>query len=401
MPNPEIKYDLQIKFGTEYGQDEEQAALKVLRQGAPTSGNACIQFEKDFAEYSGVRHARVVSNGTAALFLSMVALDIKDGDRVLTTPLTWIATAAAPATLGAEVDFVDIDPITYNLDPNKLEEKLTPNTRVVIPVHLYGQCCDMNPIMELAERYGFAVIEDACHALGAEYKGRKAGSMGTTGCFSFHEQKNISTLGEGGIILTNDPDMYERIALYRSHCTRVYGKSTKYCQLDEDKFPMGKRFWWQDFDDTGYNFRMTDIQAAVGIEQLKKLDMLNQRRIDNATYITAGLKDVPGLTLPQVMADNKHVFHLYPVMIDPDEFGMSKEDFIYTMLHEYGIKIGFHYIPLHWSTAFQKRGFKRGQFPVADRVGERLVTLPINPRQTREALDYLIDCIIKMSGSRR
>lgn len=393
MSSPRIKFDLQIKFGSEYGAEEERAVLEVLRQGAPTSGDACIQFEKDFAEYCGVQHARAVSNGTAALFVSLVALGVKPGDRVLTTPLTWIATAAAAATLGAEVDFVDIDPATYNLDPNQLERRLTPNTKVVIPVHLYGQCCDMDPILCLAKQHGFAVVEDACHALGASYKGRKAGSIGIAGCFSFHEQKNISTLGEGGMVVTDDPSLFERVALYRSHCTRVYGKSTKYCSLDETTLPMGKRFWWQDFDDVGYNFRMTDIQAAVGIEQLKKLDRFNQRRMDNAAYFTAGLRDVPGLTLPAVAPNRTHVFHLYPVLIDANTYGLSKDDFVYTMLHERGIRVGTHYIPLHWTTAFRNRGFHKGQFPVADAIAERLVTLPITPRQTREALDYLIESI--------
>ncbi len=393
MSAPEIKHDLKIEFGSEYGPEEERAVLDILRRNAPTSGSACIRFEKGFAAYCGTQHARVVSNGTAALFLSMVGLDIKPGDRVITTPLTWIATAAAPATLGAAIDFVDIDPVTYNLDADRLAECITPQTKAIIPVHLYGQCCDMDAINALADKHGIAVVEDACHALGAEYRGRKAGALGTTGCFSFHEQKNISTLGEGGIVVTDDPALFERIALYRSHCTRVHGDSTKYCKLDETEFPMGKKFWWQDFDDTGYNFRMTDIQAAVGIEQLKKLDTFNQRRIDNAAYLTESLSDVPGLTLPTVMPDCKHVFHLYPVQIDPEAYGMGKDDFIHAMLHERGIKIGMHYIPLHWTTAFQKRGYKRGQFPVTEKMAERLVTLPINPRQTREALDYLIESI--------
>lgn len=390
---PSVKFDLEIKFGSEYGPEEEQAILEVIRKGAPTSGDACIQFEKDFAAYVGSQYSRVVSNGTAALFLSLVALDIKPGDRVLTTPLTWIATAAVASTLGAEVDFVDVDPVTYNLDPAQLAQKITPNTRAVLPVHLYGQCCDMDAILELGKKYGFAVVEDACHTVGGEYKGRKAGSMGATGCFSFHEQKNMSTLGEGGMIVTDDPHLFERIALYRSHCARVYGKSTKYCQIDETKFPMGKRFWWQDFDDTGYNFRMTDIQAAVGVIQLKKLDELNARRIRNAAYLSEGLKDIPGLTLPTVAQGCKHVFHLYPVQIDAQQYGMGKEDFIYAMLHERGIKVGTHYNPLNWTQAYQKRGFHKGQFPVAESIAERLVTLPINPRQTTEALDYLIESI--------
>jgi len=388
-----IKFDLEIKFGTQYGKEEEEAVLRVLRNNAPTSGDECIRFEKSYAAYSGVKHARVVSNGSSALFLAMIGIGIKPGDRVLTTPVTWIATAAAPVTLGAEIDFVDIDLETYNIDVNQIEAHVMPNTKAIIPVHLYGQPCEMDEILALSQKHHLAVVEDAAHAIGAEYKGRKAGSFGAAGCFSFHEQKNISTLGEGGIVLTNDDKLYENVSLYRSHCTRVHGHSTKYCKLDEEKFPIGKKFWWQDFDDCGYNFRMTDIQAAVGSEQLKKVDALNQKRIDNAAYITYGLQDVPGLTLPTVRSYNKHVFHLYPVMIDPNEFGMNKEDFIYNLLNKYGIKAGFHYIPLHYSTAFKKRGFKKGQFPNAEKLGEQLVTLPINPRQTEEALDYLVKSI--------
>jgi len=393
MSTPQIKFDLQIKYGSEYGPEEERAILEVLRQGAPTSGEACIQFEKEFAAYCGTAHARAVSNGTAALFLSLVALGVKRGDRVLTTPMTWIATAAAAATLGAEVDFVDVDPETCNLDPRQLEAKITPNTKTILPVHLYGQCCDMDSILAIANRHGVAVVEDACHAVGAEYKTRKAGSMGVTGCFSFHEQKNMSTLGEGGMVVTNDPAVFERVALYRSHCTRVYGRSTKYCTLDESRFPMGQRFWWQDFDDCGYNFRMTDVQGAVGVVQLRKLDALNQRRIENAAYLTAALRNVPGITLPTVRPGCKHVFHLYPIQIDAEKFGRTKDDFIYAMLHERGVKVGTHYTPLHYTTAFKNRGFRQGQFPVTEAVAERLVTLPINPRQSREALDYLIESV--------
>lgn len=391
-----IKYDLEIKFGTIYGKEEEEAVLRVLRNNAPTSGDECLLFEKMYAEYTGSKYARVVSNGTTAIFLSLIGVGIKPGDRVITSPVTWIATAAAPDTLGAKVDFVDIDPVTYNLDPNQLEDTITDDTKAIIPVHLYGQPCDMDEIMTVANTRNIHVIEDAAHAIGAEYKNRKAGSIGKTGCFSFHEQKNISTLGEGGIIVTDDAEVFERIALYRSHCTRVHGKSTKYCKLDEAKFPIGKKFWWQDFDDCGYNFRMTDVQAAVGIEQLKKVDMLNAHRINNAAYITEALKEIPGLTLPTVKSYNKHVFHLYSVMIDEKEFGMSKEDFIYDMLHKFGIKVGFNYIPLHYSTAFKNRGYKKGQFPNAEKLGDQMITLPINPRQTEEALAYLVESIKKV-----
>lgn len=392
MKAPGIMHELESKFGSAYGQEEAEAMLAVLAQNAPTSGDACLQFERDFAAYCGTAHARAVSNGTAALFLSLIAAGVGPGDKVLTTPLTWIATAAVGVTLGATVDFVDVEPRHYTLDPAQLAAKLTPDVKAVIPVHLYGQCCDMDAILSLSREHGFAVIEDACHALGAQHRGRMAGALGLAGCFSFHEQKNISTLGEGGMVTTNDPAFFEKVALYRSHCTRVYGNSTKYCSLDETRFPMGKRFWWQDFDDTGYNFRMTDVQAAVGMAQLRKLDALNQRRIDIAAQITEGLRDVPGLTLPAARPENRHVYHLYPLEIRADAFGMDKEDFILTM-RDKGVKIGTHYIPLHWSTAFQKRGFRKGQFPVTDALAERLVTLPIHPRLTGVGVEYLIESI--------
>ncbi len=390
MSSPKIQFELESKFGSIYGPEEEAAMIEILHKNAPTSGDACIAFEKAFADYCGTTHARACSNGTAALFLSLIGLGVGPGDRVLTTPLTWIATAAAGATLGADVDFVDVDPNTFNIDPNKLAAKLTPNTKAILPVHLYGRCCAMDDLLALAKQHHFAIVEDACHAIGAEYKGRKAGSMGATGCFSFHEQKNISTLGEGGMITTNDPAVFERIALYRSHCTRVYGKSTKYCSLDESERPMGKRFWYQDFDDCGYNFRMTDVQAAVGLVQLQKLDALNQKRIDICAQLDHRLAEIPGLTLPQPDRDGKHVYHLYPILVDPVVYGMSKEDLIHRMYHEFGIKLGIHYIPLHLSTAFKKRGFKLGDFPVAESLAERLITLPIHPRWTQDGLDYLV-----------
>jgi len=366
MSNPEIKHDLQIKFGNIYGPEEAHAVLEVLHQGAPTCGVYSQQFERDFAEYHGSQYAKAVCNGTAALFLSMVAIGIKPGDQVLTTPLTWIATASAAAVLGAEIDFVDVDPATLNMDPQKLAEKISPKTTAVVPVHLYGLCCDMEPIMEMSRQHDFYVVEDACHAIGGEYRGQKAGTMGHLGCFSFHEQKNISTLGEGGMVITNNEELFERVALYRSHCTRVYGPSTKYCRIDEDKYPMGKRFWWQDFDDVGYNFRMTDIQAAVGSEQLKKLDQFNRIRNENARYLTERLRNIPGFILPKVPAGFTHTFHLYLVQIEADTFGMTREDFIYDMLHKYGIKVGTHYSPLHLTQAFKQRGHGLGECPHAE-----------------------------------
>jgi len=353
MSTPEVLRDLAIRFGNEYGPEEEAAILEVVRRGAPTSDVACRRFEEEFAAYCGTRYARTVTNGTAALFLALLGAGVGKGSRVLTTPLTWIASAAAAVTLGAQVDFVDIDPVTYNMDPGQLEDKVRGPTQAVVPVHLYGQCCDMDPVRRLSEKHGFSIVEDACHALGATYKGTKAGNLGRAGCFSFHEQKNISTLGEGGMLVTNDAELFERASLYRSHCTRVYGPSLKYCRLDEAVRPMGKRF----------------------------------------RYLGQGLAAIPGLTLPRVMEGNAHVYHLYPVLIQEQEFGMGKEDFVHEMHHRHGIKVGIHYTPIHLSQAFRSRGFRPGQYPVAEAVADRLVTLPINPRQSHEALDYLVECI--------
>ncbi|MDZ4857528.1 MAG: DegT/DnrJ/EryC1/StrS family aminotransferase [Candidatus Hydrogenedentes bacterium] len=388
-----VRFELESKFGSIYGDEEERAIIDVVRKYAPTSGTECQEFEREFARYCGVEHARTCSNGTAALFLSLIGAGIKPGDRVITTPMTWIATAAAAITLGAEVDFVDIDPLTCNIDPRQIENAITPRTKAIMPVHLYGQCCDMDAILDTARAHGLAVIEDAAHAPGGEYKGRKAGSMGTTGCFSFHEQKNMSTLGEGGMVVTNDPGVFERMSLYRSHCTRVHGASTKYCSLDPAIIPVGNRPWWQEFDDCGYNFRMTDVQAAVGRIQLRKLDEMNRRRIAIAARITNGLRDVPGLSLTEHAVDFTHVYHLFPLRIDADAFGMDKDNFIATMAGDYGIKIGTHYIPLHWSTAFQRRRYQRGQFPNAESIFTQQVTLPVHPRLTNDAVDYLIGSI--------
>ncbi|MCF7943333.1 MAG: DegT/DnrJ/EryC1/StrS family aminotransferase [Spirochaetia bacterium] len=392
--------ELQVKFGSQYGKEEENAVLTVIREGAPTSSEWCLTFEENFAEYCGSKYAKTVSNGTAALFLSLVALGVGPGDIVVTTPLTWIASASVGVTLGAKVVFADIDPNTYNMDMGKLEQVIRTcgGVKAVIPVHLYGQCCDMDQLMFLSRKYNFAVVEDACHAPGAEYRGKKAGTFGSFGCFSFHEQKNISTLGEGGMVVTDDPELFEKLRLYRSHCTRVYGKSTKYCSFNEERQPENKQFWFQDFDDCGYNFRMADVQAAVGIEQLKKLDSHNQKRIDIARVFDIGLQNIPGVRLPYDSKMGKHIYHLYPILIDEDAFGVSRDDLVYDLYYNYGIKVGTHYRAIHLSKAFRKRGFTSGMFPAAEYVSDHIATLPIHPRLTPELIDYLIKAIREIGG---
>ena len=390
---PEVVRDLQTRFGTIYGLDEAQAVIEVLRRDAPTNGPEVAAFQREFAAYIGVKHALAVTNCTAALELALTALGIGPGDEVITTPLTWVATANAIATRGATVVLADVDPRTLNLDPDAAAAKITPCTKAIIPVHLYGQCCEMDAFMALAEKRGLAIIEDAAHVPGGEYKGRKAGGLGHIACFSFHEQKNMSTLGEGGMVTTDDDALAERVALYRSHCCRVFGGSLKYPPIDETKVPRGERFWWQEFDDAGYNVRMTDIQGAVGRVQLRKLDELNARRIAIAEYLSARLANVKGLTIPHVAAHSTHVFHLYPVLVDADVFGMGKTELMRRLLHEHGIKAGTHYIPLNWTTAYRKRGHREGECPIAEAAFDRLITLPIHPRLTEDDLDYMASAI--------
>jgi perosamine synthetase len=390
---PEIVRDLQTRFGSIYGLEEAQAIMGVLGRDAPTAGPEVAAFQREFAAYIGVKHALAVTNGTAALEMALTALGVGPGDEVITTPMTWVATANAIVTRGATVVLADVDPRTLNLDPDAAARKITPRTKAILPVHLYGQCADMDAFMTLAKKHALAVVEDAAHVPGGEYKGRKAGALGHIGCFSFHEQKNMSTLGEGGMVTTDDDALAERVALYRSHCARVFGGSLKYLPIDETKHPRDERFWWQEFDDAGFNVRMTDIQAAVGRVQLRKLDELNARRIANARYLTARLTGIKGITPPYVAPDVKHVFHLYLVLVDRDQFGMGKTELMRRLLHDHGIKAGTHYIPVNWTTAYRKRGHCEGECAVAEAAFERLITLPIHPRLTEDDLDYMADAI--------
>ena len=395
----EVVRDLQTRFGSIYGLEEARVLIEVLGRDAPTNGPEVAAFQQEFASYIGVKHARAVTNCTAALEMALTALGVGPGDEVITTPLTWIATANAVATRGATVVLADVDPRTLNLDPAAAAAKITPRTKAIIPVHLYGQCADMDAFMDIAANRGVAVVEDAAHVPGGEYKGRKAGSLGHIACFSFHEQKNMSTLGEGGMVTTNDDALAERVTLYRSHCSRVFGGSYKYPPIDETKVPRGERFWWQEFDEPGYNVRMTEMQGAIGRVQLRKLDDLNARRIANAGYLSERLGSIKGLTVPYVSPDVKHVFHLYPVLVDADVFGMGKTELMKRLLDEHGVRAGTHYIPLNWTSAYKKRGHREGECPVAEAAFNRLITLPVHPRLTSDDLDYMVRAITSLARS--
>lgn len=392
MSLPKALYELEYSHGSVYGEEEAAALMEVLKANAPSCGPRVKQFEDAFAAYCGAKFGLAVTNATSGLELAMIAAGVGPGDEVITTPISWISTANAAAARGAKVVFADVDARTLNLDPACVAKKITSRTKAILPVHLYGQCCDMDALMELARPRGITVVEDCAHAPGAEYKGRRAGALGHIGVFSFHQQKNMTTLGEGGMTTTSDRALYERMLSYRSLCCRTYDPKGKYLPIDEQKFPMGKRYWFLDFDGVGYNFRMTEAQAAVGLVQLKKLDGFNTRRIEIAARYTELLGGIPGLTLPYVSPGVKHVFHVYCVMVEKS-FPLNKEDFMWELYTKHRIKVWSHYMPIHLTSIYRSMGSAEGDCPVAEALYHKYVSLPIHPRMSDETVRYVADSI--------
>jgi perosamine synthetase len=400
LEKPTVKYELEIAHGSIYGKEEEQALLEVLRAGAPSCGKKVKQFEDAFAAYCGTRYALTVTSATTGLTLAGIAAGVGPDSEVITTPISWVATAYAFSTLGASIVFSDVDPRTLNMDPDRLEEKITKKTRAIVPVHLGGQCCAMDRIMAVAQKHGIPVIEDCAHTAGAEYLGRKAGALGTMGVFSFHQQKNMCTLGEGGMVTTDSRELYEKVLSYRSLCCRIYGGSDKYLEIDESRFPMGKEYWRLQFDDIGYNFRMTDAQGAVGLAQLAKLDGFNATRIALASRLTERLAGAPGVELPWVDPRGRHIFHFYELQL-LDGHPLSKSEMMWELYMHKGIKAWNHYMPIHLTEPYRAQGHSEGECPVAEKAHERFLSLPIHPRLTNEAIDYMAGCVAELSGARR
>jgi dTDP-4-amino-4,6-dideoxygalactose transaminase len=396
MNLPKAVFELEFGQGSRYGNEEQQALLEVLGAGAPSCGPRVKKFEEAFAKSCDAAYGLAVTSGTTGLQLTMIAAGVGPGDEVITTPISWIATANAAAVLGAKVVFADVDPHTLNLDPAKVAEKITLHTKAIVPVHLFGQCADMDALNTLARPREILVAEDAAHAAGAKYKGRKAGSLGDMAVFSFHQQKNMVTLGEGGMFTTNDHALYERALSYRSLCCRSYDPKGKYLAIDETARPMGKQYWYLDFDNIGFNYRMTDAQASVGLEQLKKLEAFNARRTEIAHMYTEGLKGVPGLRLPYIAPGNDSVFHVYCILLE-DNFSKTKDDFMWAMYTEKKIKVWSHYMPIHLTTAYRNLGHREGECPIAEKLFHQYVSIPIHPRMTDETVQYVIDSIRELA----
>ena len=302
------------------GDEEIENVVEVLKSGMIAQGPKVEEFEERFAEWVGADYAVAVNSGTAALHVALLSCGIGEGDEVITSPFTFIASGNSILYTGARPVFADIDLKTYTLDPNSIENLISENTKAILPVQLYGQSANMDKINEIAERYGLIVIEDAAQAHGATCNGHKVGSLGDMSCFSFYPTKNMTT-SEGGIITTNDEDLADNAKVFRAH-----GSSIRYHH-----------------DEIGYNFRMTDISAAIGLAQLDKIDGFNDKRIENAAYLNEGLKNVDGVVTPYCAYGSKHVYHQYTIRVEKGD----RDDWV-DIINECGVGTGIHYpIPLY------------------------------------------------------
>ena len=334
---------------------EIEGIRAVLDSGILAQGKAVAEFEEKFAEYVGTSHGVATNSGTSALHTALAALGVGEDDEVITTSFTFIATATSILMQRASPVFCDIDPQTYNIDPDLVQEAITKRTKAIIAVHLYGLPCDMKPIMDIAQDNGLKVVEDACQAHGAEYRGKKAGSFGDAGIFSFYPTKNMTT-GEGGMVTTSDSQVAEKARMVRNH-----GQSQRYVH-----------------EIMGYNYRMTNIAAAIGLSQLKMLDQFNAKRRENAGYYDKSLF----VKTPFVPEGMKHVYHQYTIEVE------EREEFL-KHLEKHGVGYGVHYpIPVHKQPLF--RDYNEITLPNTEASSQRVVSLPVHPGLTKEERELIV-----------
>ena len=366
-------------------EDDVAAVVAALRGALITTGPAVAAFERGFAEAVGARHAVAVSSGTAALHTAVFAAGLGPGDEAVTTPLTFVATSNAALYQGATPVFADVRRDTLTLDPSAAAAALTPRTRALMPVHFAGQACDVEAWAALARDRGLTLIQDAAHALGAESRGRRIGGGPGLTIFSLHPVKHVTT-GEGGVITTDDPALAERMRRFRNH-----GLATDAATRDAH----GRL--WAEMVDLGYNYRITDIQAALGLSQLAKLERFLARREAIAERYVAALKDQPGLALPEVVPDARHAWHIFPVLLEPARLAGDRGA-VYAALRAENIGVTFHYVPAYWHPYYTARGYARGLCPVAEDAAERLLTLPLFPGMTEGDVADVLTAVRKVLG---
>lgn len=361
-------------------QDDIDAVANALQQDYITTGPGVGIFEQEYAEYVGAKYAVAVSSGTAALHISCLALGIGQGDEVITTPITFLSSANCVMYCGAKVVFADIDKDTYNISPIDIEKKITKKTKAIIPVHFAGQPCDMDKIHDIAEKYGLFVIEDAAHAIGAEYKGRKIGSLSDLTTFSFHPVKHMTTC-EGGIITTNNKSLYEKLKLYRAYCMTKDNAMLE----RKDEGP-----WYYEMHDLGYNYRLSDVMCALGRSQLKKVDMFIEKRKMIVSKYNERLRNVKGIILPKQMEGCNSSWHLYVIQV------LNGRREVYNRMREKEINVEVHYFPVHKQPYYQKNGYSEVCCQNAEKLYEHALSLPIFFKMTDEQQDFVIDTLIQI-----
>jgi dTDP-4-amino-4,6-dideoxygalactose transaminase len=342
-----------------------KAIQEVIDEAAFAGGPFVARFEADFAAYCDCPHAIGVGSGTEALWLSLLAMGVGPGDEVITVPSTFIATAEAISYCGARPVFVDVDECSYTMDPAALEKSITARTKAIIPVHLFGQSADMDPISEIAREHGLFVIEDACQAHGAEYKGRKVGTLGDAACFSFYPGKNLGAFGEAGAVVTRNAELQKKIRILLDH-----GQVRKYHHTM-----------------VGWNCRMDGIQAAVLRIKLRHLEAGNQLRRSHAAHYDRALDGIEEVIAPAKRPGAQHVYHIYAIRV-------QERDEVMRFLAERGIGSGVHYpVPIHLQEAYRSLGYHRGAFPIAERCATEFVSLPMFPELTPEQVELVVEAV--------
>jgi len=342
--------------------DEVLAAVAgVFESTQFVLGKEVAAFEEEFASYSGARYGVAVNSGTSALHLALLAAGVGPGDEVITVPFTFVATAAAVWYTGAKPVFVDVDPESYCMDSARIEEAITPRTKAILPVHLYGQAADMDAISAIARRHGLPVIEDAAQAHGAECRGRRCGSIGEMGCFSFYPGKNLGAYGEGGMVTTNSPELARQMRILRD-----WGAEKKYHHVLK-----------------GFNYRMEGVQGAILRVKLRYLEQWTEARRANATLYSRALAD-SNLHLPKEAPGNRHVYHVYGVMT-------PRRRELMDALEAQGVQTGIHYpVPVHLLPAYSDLNYQAGDFPIAERLASEELSLPMFPELTEQEVDYVV-----------
>ncbi|MEI6632676.1 MAG: DegT/DnrJ/EryC1/StrS family aminotransferase [Chlamydiota bacterium] len=372
-----------LVFGSPLIEEPEIAeVVECLRSGWVSTGPRVGKFEDMFREYAGAKYARALASCTAGLHLSMLVSGIKPGDEVITTPMTFAATANVITHVGAVPVFADVDRRTMNIDPEEVRRKLTPKTRAVIPVHFAGRPCAMDPILEIARERGLVVIEDAAHAIEAVYRGRKIGSIGDLTCFSFYVTKNIIT-GEGGMVTTDNPDWAERIEMYGLHGLNK-GAWRRYT---DDGFKHYEVIY------PGYKYNMTDLQAAIGIHQLPRIGRYLKRREEIWRRYDEAFRGLPLIIPAPAEPHTVHARHLYTPLVDTDALGRSRDE-VQQALHRENIGTGIHFVSVHLHRYYRERyGYRRGDFPNAEFVSDRTISLPLSAKLTDEDVEDVVAAV--------